>query len=160
MCGALAGVECLDFERCGWGDDEACRLSLVLPLCARLERLNLASNHIGDAGACALAGALSLADGDNLGSLRSLALDANGVGDAGAAALFGVPGPELRQLTLANNAIGDEALRELKAALDDGSGSLRAASKIALDGNPASAKSRKEVAKALKARAAAGKAKK
>ena len=59
LCAMMAGVEELDFRRCNWGDEEAAWLGAILPLCGRLQRLHLSGNHIGNAGACALANAVS-----------------------------------------------------------------------------------------------------
>ena len=38
----------------GWGHDEAVKLALVLPLCAKLQSLTLFKNKIGDKGAAAI----------------------------------------------------------------------------------------------------------
>ena len=46
----LAGIEQLDYRRCGWGDEEASWLAVVLPMCANLKRLLLTGNQIGNAG--------------------------------------------------------------------------------------------------------------
>lgn len=59
LCAMMAGVEELDFRRCNWGDEEVAWLGAILPLCGRLQRLHLSGNHIGNAGACALATAVS-----------------------------------------------------------------------------------------------------
>ena len=59
LCAMLAGVEELDFRRCNWSDEEAAWLATILPLCGRLQRLHLSGNQIGNAGACALANAVS-----------------------------------------------------------------------------------------------------
>ena len=66
-------------------------LANVLPLCCRLERLKLQGNTIGNAGAAALAGALSKTAA--LFGLKILLLDNNAIGDGGASALFQIPGP-------------------------------------------------------------------
>jgi hypothetical protein len=161
ICHALMGVEELDFRRCGWGDEEASWLAVVLPLCGRLKRLILSGNHIGNAGASALAGALS---SPNLQTLELLALDNNEIGDAGASALFQRMSPnddpdlsrgehqvilhELKTLTLSNNELNDASVTALSGAVVGGA--LRGCKKVALDGNPASKAAVKAVKKALK----------
>merc|ERR1712062_564882 len=47
-----------DFQRLGWGDNEARAIAKVLPYCPNLETLYLRGNRISDAGGCALAAAL------------------------------------------------------------------------------------------------------
>ena len=54
----LGGVTELNFNKLNWGDDEAVQLAVVLPLCAKLETLQLIGNRVGDRGAAALAGAV------------------------------------------------------------------------------------------------------
>jgi len=154
ICQALAGIEELDFRRCGWGDEDASWLAVVLPLCGRLKRLLLSGNHIGNAGASALAGALS---STNLQTLEMLALDNNEIGDAGASALFQRMSPnedsevilhELKTLSLSNNVLNDASVTALSGAVIGGA--LRGCKKVALDGNPASKATVKAVKKALK----------
>ena len=145
----LAPLEELDFSRSGWADEEACELALVLPVCCRLQRLKLQGNQIGSVGASALAAALT--DSATLSTLKMLALDNNVIGDAGAASLFQVPGPELKTLTLLNNEITEASVGPL-AKVHVPAGALKGAAKIALEGNPCSKKSRKDVKKALKKR--------
>jgi len=154
----LAGVEELDFRKCGWGDEEAAWLALVLPLCGRLQRLLLSGNDIGNTGAAAIATALG---NGAVRNLNTLALDNNLIGDAGASSLFqqlspgdggtesgGVrPLQELKNLTLANNSINDSSITALVGAITVGA--LKGC-KVNLDGNPATKVSRKGVKKALK----------
>ena len=141
-CALLGGLEELDFRRCGWGDSEACRLAVVLPLCARLKRLMLSSNRIGSVGAAALATALGHS---TLSTLELLALDNNAIGDAGAAALFQRMTPtedaeanlaKLKTLTLANNELSDAAVLGLMGNVTGGA--LYSCSKLDLEGNPVS----------------------
>lgn len=153
---ALAGIEELDFRMCGWGDEEASWLAVVLPLCGRLKRLLLSRNRIGNAGATALASALS---SRNLQTLELLALDNNEIGDAGASALFQRMSPtedsevilkELKTFMLSNNELNDGSVLALSGAVTGGA--LRGCKKVALDGNPASKATVKAVKKALKKR--------
>ena len=80
---------------------------------AKLQRLYLARNQIGDAGAAALAAAVGRGA---LSELQELWLASNRVGDAGlgalARALF-APGRGARQLDLQANRIGDAGLADL-----------------------------------------------
>ena len=78
---AAPGAEELDFRRCGWRDEEATWLALVLPMCCRLERLLLSGNQIGNAGLTAIAASLSVGA---LRSLKVLDLGSNEIGDTGA----------------------------------------------------------------------------
>jgi hypothetical protein len=73
-------------QRLGWGDAEACRLAVVLPLCGQLRRLELVQNSIGDAGLVALAEALSR-HGKWLVSLEQIRLSFNAYGAVGMRAL-------------------------------------------------------------------------
>jgi len=146
----LAPLEELDFSRCGWTDEEMCRLAVVLPLCGRLQRLKLHSNMIGNVGATSLAAAL--AENSSLILLRTLVLDRNAIGDSGASRLFQIPGPNLGTLSLMNNEITEASVEPL-AKTHIPSHCLKAATKILLDGNPCSKKSRDDVKKALKRRA-------
>jgi len=151
----LAGVEELDYRRCGWGDEDASWLAVILPLCGGLKRLLLSGNRIGNAGASALSEALS---SPNLQTLELIALDNNAIGDAGASSLFqrmslsaDADAPilhGLKTLTLSNNEINDASVVALSGAV--AGGALRACKKLALDGNPASKNSVKGVKKALK----------
>ena len=159
MYGLLAGTEDLDFRRCGWGDEEASWLAVVLPMCGCLKRLQLSSNSIGNLGASALAGALSTA---NMATLELLALDNNEIGDAGASALFqrmaneelsqasGNPDvlSNLKTFTLSNNEINDASVTAISGAI--AGGALRGCKKVDLVGNPASKATVKLVKKALK----------
>ena len=74
----LGGVRTLNFNRLGWGDHEAERLAVVLPLCLQLERLELVWNEIGDGGIVVLAiakkGALPALQRLEVSGLRSLVL--------------------------------------------------------------------------------------
>ena len=81
-----------------------------------LENLDLEDNReLGDAGAAAIAGALSA---ERLPALKELDLSGTGMGDAGARALAGALGgaPELETLIVGKNAFGPAAEEELKAA--------------------------------------------
>ena len=81
-----------------------------------LEVLNLEDNReLGDAGAAAIAGALSA---KRLPALKQLRLSGTGMGDAGARALAGALGgaPKLQTLVVGENAFGPAAKEELKAA--------------------------------------------
>ena len=154
----LAGVEELDFRKCGWGDEEAAWMALAMPLCGRLQRLLLSGNAIGNTGASAIAGALASGACRNL---VILALDNNEIGDAGASSLFQCLSPtdgstetggqrplsELKTFTLANNSISDSSIAALAGAITVGA--LKGC-KVNLDGNPATKVSRKAVKKALK----------
>ena len=51
----LGSVEELNYNKLGWGDAQIVELSVVLPLCARLTKLQLMYNAIGDNGCIALA---------------------------------------------------------------------------------------------------------
>ena len=157
MFGLLAGVEEFDYRRCGWSDEDASWLAVVLPMCGNLKRIILSGNSIGNLGASALAGAMS---GENLRTLELLALDNNEIGDAGASALFQRMGPgegdvveslpELKTFTLANNEISDSSVTALAGAIMGGA--LRGCKKIDLVGNPSSKATVKTVKKALKKR--------
>jgi len=149
----LCGVEELDYRRCGWGDDEASRLAVVLPLCGRLKRLLLSQNQIGDIGVTNLASALSTC---KLPYLELLALDNNVIGDAGAWALFRRMSPDehtdasplhsIRGLTLANNELSDASVMGLTGTLS----ALRACKRLDLEGNAATKATLSSVKKALK----------
>ena len=159
MSGLMVGTEELDFRRCGWGDEDASWLAVVLPMCGCLKRLTLSNNSIGNLGASALAGALS---SPNLSTLELLALDNNEIGDAGASALFQRMSPNdpdsgggggdillgLKNMTLANNEINDNAITAISGAI--AGGALRGCKKVDLVGNPASKATVKLVKKALK----------
>ena len=154
LCSALLGMEELDFRRCGWGDEEASWLAIILPMCGRLKRLYLSGNKIGNAGASALAGALSSI---NLRTLEELHLDNNEIGDPGASALFQRMSPnengeviltELKTLSLSNNALNDASVTALAGAI--AGGALRGCKKVILDGNPVTKATAKTVKKALK----------
>ena len=54
----LGGVKELNFNALNWGDDGVVQLAVVLPLCAKLTRLELIGTQLGDKGAAALAGAI------------------------------------------------------------------------------------------------------
>lgn len=153
MYSLLAGCEELDYRRCGWGDEDASWLAVILPMCGCLKRLTLSGNSIGNLGASALAGALSA---PNLRTLELLALDNNEIGDSGASALFQrMIGNEddpiltqLKQFTLANNEMNDASVAAISGAIT--SGALKGCKKIDLVGNPASKATVKMVKKALK----------
>ena len=81
----LGGVRTLNFNRLGWGDHEAERLAVVLPLCLQLERLELVWNEIGDGGIVVLARALRKRGA--LPRLRTLCLSYNSYGDLALTAL-------------------------------------------------------------------------
>lgn len=81
-----------------------------------LEELDLCDNcELGDAGAAAIAGALSA---ERLPALKELNLKGTGMGDTGARALAGALGgaPKLQTLVVGENAFGPAAKEELKAA--------------------------------------------
>ena len=120
----------------------------------RLKRLYLSGNKIGNAGASALAGALSSI---NLRTLEELHLDNNEIGDPGASALFQRMSPnengeviltELKTLSLSNNALNDASVTALAGAI--AGGALRGCKKVILDGNPVTKATAKTVKKALK----------
>eukprot|EP00747_Dinoflagellata_sp_TGD_P058739 gnl/TRDRNA2_/TRDRNA2_151258_c0_seq2.p1 gnl/TRDRNA2_/TRDRNA2_151258_c0~~gnl/TRDRNA2_/TRDRNA2_151258_c0_seq2.p1 ORF type:complete len:483 (+),score=74.12 gnl/TRDRNA2_/TRDRNA2_151258_c0_seq2:112-1560(+) len=71
----------LTYVRLGWGDDEVQRLVQVLPHCHNLEFLGLQGNEIGDAGAEALAYALS--SPKTCPRLERLVVAGNRITDAG-----------------------------------------------------------------------------
>lgn len=81
----LGGVRTLNFNRLGWGDHEAERLAVVLPLCLQLERLELVWNEIGDGGIVVLAKALRKRGA--MPRLRTLCLSYNSYGDLALTAL-------------------------------------------------------------------------
>ena len=106
-------VEVLMYVGLGWGDAEAAQLCEVLPLCASLKGLSLHANTIGDAGAAALAGAIS---GGALQTLEWLGLQRSPIGAAGQAALAAaIRGGGLGRLEVL--AIGSP-LAELRAACE------------------------------------------
>ena len=78
----LGGVKELNFNFINLGDDGAVQLAVVLPLCAKLTKLELMSTQLGDKGAAALAGAIK-----GNGVVKTLFLANNHIGDAGAAAI-------------------------------------------------------------------------
>lgn len=75
----LGGVQALNFNRLGWGDQEAQKLAKVLPLCHHLEKLEMVQNSIGDRGMTALARAMC--DEGSLPCLRTIKLSYNAYGD-------------------------------------------------------------------------------
>jgi uncharacterized protein (TIGR02996 family) len=98
----LGQLRRLDLDGCRLRGPGLVRLAAAGP--ARLERLLLWGNPLGDEGARALAGA------NPFPRLRALDLRGNQIGNAGAASLAGWPGlAGLRELNLADNHLGSGA---------------------------------------------------
>ena len=119
LAGPLSGLRVLSFGALLTAEGAR---SLVVLLAdghlAQLEILDLQRNRaLGDAGAVAIAGALSER---RLPELTELQLEETGMSDAGvralAAALDGAP--KLRKLTVGGNAFGEGGKAELKAACE------------------------------------------
>ena len=116
---ALGGSTELSFMQAGWGDAEAVAFAESLPLCTRLEKLDLRYNKIGNEGLTALARAL--ADGA-APKLEKLNVNYNKIGNEGltalARALADGAAPELDELNLSGNDFSgaDEGLRLLGQA--------------------------------------------
>ena len=100
----------LQYEKVGWGDDEAVQLAEVLPLCTSATELVLQGNQISDRGAKALAAAF--AEGA-MPKLELLNLNYNQIGDEGAVALAEAVGkgalPKLEGLNLGGNKLSQTA---------------------------------------------------
>jgi len=80
------------------------------PFARRLKALDVADNHLGDAGLAALVGA------HHLSGLRRLGVAQNGLTEAGAALLTGA-GPELDALDVSRNTLGEAGAEALAAVL-------------------------------------------
>ena len=100
----------LQYNKVGWGDDEAVQLAEVLPLCTSATRLVLRNNKISGRGAKALAAAF--AEGA-MPKLERLYLGGNQIGDEGAKALAEAVGkgalPKLESLFLNDNKLSQTA---------------------------------------------------
>lgn len=110
----VGGVRDLYFQDLEWEDGEVEQLSRVMPHCTGLVNLFIDVNHIGDAGAAALADALPRCP-----HLTSLHLSDNDIGWDGAQALAAAI-PRCRQLArldLSNNCVGDVGAAALARAL-------------------------------------------
>ena len=132
--GLLRDVRSLTCSSLGWGCIHCTLLTDVLSQCRELRILRLSSNEIGDAGAGALADALT---GGALGSLWELNLYYNRVGDGGARALAGAASrgalSSLRELYLCRNRIGDAGMQAIADAITGGL--LTSCTYIDLDNN-------------------------
>ena len=119
----MGGVTELIYTDLKWTDKEAVAVSKVIAtgVLKKLERLNLGSNQIGDAGVKALAEA---AGKGTLPQLKNLYLDRNQIGDAGVTALVEAAGkgslPQLELLDLRDNQIGDAGVMALAEAAGKG----------------------------------------
>ena len=117
LAGRLSGLVALSFGTRLTADGARALAALVAEgHLAQLESLILKFNReLGDAGAAAIAGALSA---ERLPALGKLDLSGTGMGDAGARALAGALGgaPKLQKLIVGDNAFGPAAKEELKAA--------------------------------------------
>ncbi|CAE7572113.1 Nlrc5 [Symbiodinium natans] len=141
----IAGAVEMPLARLDWGDVEMGQLYGTLSSCTQLQRLDLARNHIGDAGAEKLAETmlnsprllqslvfLDLSDNEigdlglcslagalpSLADIQSLDLDRNFIGDLGVCGLAtALPRTGLRRLVLRGNEIGDGGAGELALAM-------------------------------------------
>ena len=88
----MGGVETLNYNKLGWGDQEIAQLAQVLPLCGRLTKLELLGNQFGHIGMSALA---SACENGALRQLETLSLGSKEIGDSGLSAFATVltPGP-------------------------------------------------------------------
>ena len=105
-------VHVLNFCRLDWGDDEATAIADIVTQYAsaagNLTDLRLHFNHVGDAGAAALAECLV-----TVPSLKELRLNGNKIGGAGAAALADALGRRkcaIESLGLGGNPLGDDGV--------------------------------------------------
>ena len=107
----MGGVETLNYNKLGWGDQEIAQLAQVLPLCGRLTKLELLGNQFGHIGMSALA---SACENGALPQLKELYLFENQIGDVGMQALAGAVSKgalaQLTRLDLTSNSIGDAGL--------------------------------------------------
>ena len=108
---ALGGSTELSFHQAGWGDAEAVAFAESLPLCTRLERLELKGNKIGNEGLTALARAL---DDGAAPKLKKLYLNGNDFSgaDEGLRLLGQAKHPALEYLSLSNGSFNLAALAE------------------------------------------------
>ena len=144
----LATTQRLTFQKLAWGDAEAFKLALVLPMCSVVVELNLSTNMIGDKGMIDLAESLGA-----LPMLETLNLASNMIGDPGISRLSGALTDgalqtSLKKLMLGNNSIGDKGVLALAGAVSGGA--ILNCKTCDLKGNPASAPARNSVKKALK----------
>ena len=129
----------LNYNKLNWGDDEARRLAIVLPMCVSLRVLHLTGNgRIGDEGMAALAHACGAGAAPKLAELR---LGGNSIGDDGLRALCDAVGgngalPVLEQLHLNINLIGDSGLRSLAHAAADSNAAFAQLRTLNLQHNP------------------------
>ncbi|CAJ1366818.1 unnamed protein product [Effrenium voratum] len=108
----------MPLARLNWGDPEMQLLHSALGSCCQLQRLNLAQNHIGNAGAEALAETL-LQSPRLLQSLHLLDLSGNEIGNPGLCSLAAaLPSARAMQaLGFDSNFIGDHGAGSLALAL-------------------------------------------
>lgn len=118
LLSVLGGAEVLSFARSGWTDKDFIGFADVLPVLKRCKRLELHENACGDAGASALATAVTAGA---LPLIETIFLEENCVGDAGcqalAAALEAGGMPNLKRLQIAQNPASDDAKDVLQNAL-------------------------------------------
>ena len=109
---ALGGSKELIFMKAGWGDAEAVAFAESLPLCTRLERLDLeGNNEIGNEGLTALARALADGAAPKLEKLELNGNDFSGA-DEGLRLLGQAKHPALEKLQLSNGSFNLAALAE------------------------------------------------
>ena len=117
----LGSVEELNYNVLGWGDEQVVQLAAVLPLCTRLQKLELVRNAIGDVGAKTLAKA---AASGALAQCTLLNLAGNQIGDVGLTALASACASgaqaQCQGLGLAGNQIGDAGITAFADACASG----------------------------------------
>lgn len=110
----MGSSESLDFSCLQWGDVEAQCLAEAIPLCDRLEQLDLTENKMGDSGTCRIAYAIACCL-----RLRELRIGCNKIADKGAVELASVLPccRRLQKLDLTRNLIADSGAEQLAKAI-------------------------------------------